>query len=175
MDVQHRYHWQAHDYTGWKLLAVALASFAPCIVCPCSAVVVPAVVMFAFAFFEQRARQHVLPVFLSTIAALLGLWPHDDGLGLAMLVYPPVVLFVYGPLLLLPALVGSMCGLPVSRSRYTIIIGRRGHCPGCGYCLTGLPEQVCPECGRAFELEEVGMGEEAKSGPDDGDVEGKRS
>jgi hypothetical protein len=25
---------------------------------------------------------------------------------------------------------------------------RRGHCPGCGYCLTGNVSNVCPECGR---------------------------
>lgn len=28
-------------------------------------------------------------------------------------------------------------------------------CPGCGYCLIGLAEQVCPECGRPFTLEEL--------------------
>ncbi|HUU94211.1 MAG TPA: hypothetical protein VM487_00610 [Phycisphaerae bacterium] len=32
-----------------------------------------------------------------------------------------------------------------------------GCCPGCGYCLFGVSEQRCPECGRPFRREEVGM------------------
>ena len=30
-----------------------------------------------------------------------------------------------------------------------------GYCKGCGYCLRGLPEPRCPECGRAFDPAEV--------------------
>jgi hypothetical protein len=26
-------------------------------------------------------------------------------------------------------------------------------CPGCGYALRGLPDNVCPECGREFDAE----------------------
>jgi hypothetical protein len=29
------------------------------------------------------------------------------------------------------------------------------HCPHCGYCLTGLPEPRCPECGLAFDPEQL--------------------
>jgi len=25
------------------------------------------------------------------------------------------------------------------------------HCPSCGYCLHGLEQRVCPECGRGFD------------------------
>jgi cytochrome c oxidase subunit IV len=32
-----------------------------------------------------------------------------------------------------------------------------GCCPACGYCLFGVTEQRCPECGRSFRPEEVGM------------------
>jgi hypothetical protein len=35
------------------------------------------------------------------------------------------------------------------------------YCPQCGYCLIGTPRQICPECGRAFTLEELGIGPEA--------------
>lgn len=28
-------------------------------------------------------------------------------------------------------------------------------CPYCGYCLIGLAENVCPECGRPFSVEEL--------------------
>jgi hypothetical protein len=35
------------------------------------------------------------------------------------------------------------------------------YCPECGYCLIGLPKRICSECGRAFTLEELGIGEEA--------------
>ncbi len=29
------------------------------------------------------------------------------------------------------------------------------HCPTCGYNLSGLPENRCPECGRVFELRQI--------------------
>jgi hypothetical protein len=35
------------------------------------------------------------------------------------------------------------------------------YCRGCGYCLIGVPGRVCPECGRGFTIEELGVGEEA--------------
>jgi len=31
------------------------------------------------------------------------------------------------------------------------------YCPGCSYCLVGLTADRCPECGRAFTLEELGI------------------
>ena len=31
------------------------------------------------------------------------------------------------------------------------------YCPECGYCLIGVPRQICPECGRAFTLDELGI------------------
>ncbi len=33
----------------------------------------------------------------------------------------------------------------------------KGHCPGCDYYLYGLTEQRCPECGRAFAFDELGV------------------
>ena len=35
------------------------------------------------------------------------------------------------------------------------------YCPECGYCLIGLPRQICSECGRPFTLEELGIAEGA--------------
>ncbi len=29
------------------------------------------------------------------------------------------------------------------------------YCPGCGYCLVGVSEYVCPECGREFTLAQL--------------------
>ena len=37
---------------------------------------------------------------------------------------------------------------------------RGARCPGCDYCLLGLREHRCPECGRPFRLEELGVSEE---------------
>jgi hypothetical protein len=31
------------------------------------------------------------------------------------------------------------------------------YCPGCGYCVIGVRERRCPECGRSFTLEELGV------------------
>ena len=31
------------------------------------------------------------------------------------------------------------------------------YCPECGYCLIGLPRQICSECGRPFTLDELGV------------------
>jgi hypothetical protein len=31
------------------------------------------------------------------------------------------------------------------------------YCPECGYCLIGLPRQICSECGRPFTLDELGI------------------
>lgn len=31
------------------------------------------------------------------------------------------------------------------------------YCPECEYCLVGSPRKVCPECGRPFTLEELGV------------------
>jgi hypothetical protein len=39
-------------------------------------------------------------------------------------------------------------------------------CPGCGYCLIGLAEHVCPECGRPFTLEELDVTERQLRPPD---------
>jgi hypothetical protein len=35
------------------------------------------------------------------------------------------------------------------------------YCPACGYCLLGTPTQTCPECGRPFTLDELGVSAEA--------------
>jgi hypothetical protein len=35
------------------------------------------------------------------------------------------------------------------------------YCPECEYCLIGSPRQICPECGRPFTLEELGVSAEA--------------
>jgi hypothetical protein len=35
------------------------------------------------------------------------------------------------------------------------------YCPACGYCLIGVPTQTCPECGRPFTLDELGVSADA--------------
>ena len=48
--------------------------------------------------------------------------------------------------------VGPMlCWLYFNRER----MASKGRCLACGYDLHGLSQMRCPECGRAFTLEEV--------------------
>jgi hypothetical protein len=35
------------------------------------------------------------------------------------------------------------------------------YCPQCGYCLIGIPRQICAECGRPFTFDELGIAPEA--------------
>jgi hypothetical protein len=39
------------------------------------------------------------------------------------------------------------------------------YCPQCGYCLIGLPRQICSECGRPFTLAELGVTAEMLNPP----------
>lgn len=34
-------------------------------------------------------------------------------------------------------------------------------CPQCGYCLRGVTSRVCPECGRGFDANDLGLSEAA--------------
>ena len=100
-------------------------------------------------------RERVLPATLGSLADVTGLW-----VG-----FPLGWFWVHGEVwddLIALVLGGWMCGivgvsivLAVMRHRATITVGP--HCPGCGYYLYGLTEQVCPECGRPFTLEELGI------------------
>ncbi len=46
----------------------------------------------------------------------------------------------------------------VCRSRGICMMIQDGHtCPGCAYDLRGNESMVCPECGRGFSLEELGV------------------
>jgi len=40
-------------------------------------------------------------------------------------------------------------------SRGKLLITHKSHCPNCAYNLIGNTSGVCPECGRAFTLEEL--------------------
>lgn len=48
-----------------------------------------------------------------------------------------------------------------------------GHCQRCGYCLFGLPEDRCPECGTTFDRAS-GRGDQTLGGPDEPDVRRNR-
>lgn len=169
--------WHEREFRAVKLFSTAPAtfvvSFAMCYAIlrgpPLSALWVPFTApytavpaMFVLGFVEQRMRAHVVPALLSAVVALVPPW-----LLLGPFTQEELARHVV-PYLLLTwalALVGSMMGIAASRLRYTIVVRPRGTCPGCGYCLKGLPANVCPECGRPFTLEEIGAsGEDSPDG-----------
>ncbi len=39
-----------------------------------------------------------------------------------------------------------------------VVVQDSRRCPGCAYDVSGCVEQVCPECGREFTLQELGIG-----------------
>jgi hypothetical protein len=61
--------------------------------------------------------------------------------------YFPLILGIHGTL--------AVGGVLYFSSRVAMYLCNRrktpaGHCTVCGYCLTGLPEARCPECGTPF-------------------------
>ncbi len=70
---------------------------------------------------------------------------YNDVELLQMIVFIGMVCFVIGAILLLFLQVKPE---PVKPGPY---------CPECGYCLIGLPRQICSECGRPFTLDELGI------------------
>lgn len=67
------------------------------------------------------------------------------------------ILLVLGAWWLGVALVGTLA-LVLLQKFYPPKFGP--YCPGCGYYLVGLSQQICPECGRGFSIEELGISEE---------------
>lgn len=68
--------------------------------------------------------------------------------GLVYLAYPKGVLILF-----VGYVVGQMVGVGLA-IRVMFPLGPRprpNHCAKCGYCLTGLPEPRCPECGAPFQ------------------------
>ncbi len=113
--------------------------------------------MFGLGFFDQRFKFHIVVALACATACTGGLWlVAGSATAGVVLIYGVHVLVTW-----LVSLGGSALGIRASRRRYTIAIrGRQGVCPFCGYPLRGLPERRCPECGRPFSLEEVGMTED---------------
>ena len=70
---------------------------------------------------------------------------YDDLELLEMIVFIGMACLVVGAILLLILQVKPE---PVKPGPY---------CPECGYCLIGLPRQICSECGRPFTLDELGI------------------
>ena len=88
-------------------------------------------------------------------ATVEGAWNHfhvyldDEDRLLEMILFAGLACFMFGGTLLL--------FLQVKPEK----VKPGPYCPECGYCLIGLPRQICSECGRAFTLKELGVGAEA--------------
>jgi len=93
--------------------------------------------------------------FLELAWTLLGFWKRGWG----------IVEFWLAVCLLGLACIGEWCVWHAQwrMSRRLSIAAREGRCPQCGYLLKGLPHRRCPECGRAFSLEEIGVPPEERA------------
>lgn len=85
-----------------------------------------------------------------TALTVTGLRPGASVMAPSTLVFLALAVAAVGSL----ALAGILCVTVWARNRYWPVYPP-GHCLGCGYSLRGLPVPRCPECGRAFELEDV--------------------
>ncbi|MBP7936865.1 MAG: hypothetical protein KA354_19665 [Phycisphaerae bacterium] len=82
--------------------------------------------------------------------------------------YGVILSMVAGGVLLLGAVgeARALTGQSWLRTGGQLLIGRlppplgQGQCPRCGYLLYGLTENRCPECGRGYTVEEVGLSAE---------------
>lgn len=50
---------------------------------------------------------------------------------------------------------------PFAEDNSPIRIKQGTNCPQCGYCVRGVSSRICPECGRAFSLHDLGLSEAA--------------
>jgi len=82
-----------------------------------------------------------------------------DGLSTNVAIVASIVLLI--------ALIGEQketSGRPWRETMRRILLCRlpyeKGVCPKCGYSLRGLRDQRCPECGRPFTFEELGLSPE---------------
>lgn len=91
--------------------------------------------------------------FMEATVDRMWIWSHThqfDGLEqLEMILYVGLFCFILGAVLLLFLQVKPEPAKPGP------------YCPECGYCLIGLPRQICSECGRPFTLDELGIGADA--------------
>ena len=66
--------------------------------------------------------------------------------------------FMYPHYLAFASALGMICTWTICRSIYGKVILQDGtKCPGCGYTVIGSFAQICPECGREYTKQELGI------------------
>lgn len=139
------------DSSAWAVILVCLAA--------------PVWVLFCLVMARRRRElRHARHQFIFSLWMVLwfGIWAADFSSAR----YGVILSFV-ASVGLLAAAAGEarvLTGQGWMRTLGQLMIGRlgpmvdgRGRCPQCGYLLYGLAERRCPECGRGFSPDDVGL------------------
>jgi len=134
-------------------------------------VVAPALVLaYVILTVRLRPRAFLCHMFVGSLAALLwfGYW-FLEGVTSGNALYG-LYLSLAAAWVLLVSTIGEARAVTRHSWRRTIwqlmtcrlrdATGWQGHCPGCDYYLFGLTAMRCPECGRPFSFDELGVSPE---------------
>jgi len=109
----------------------------------------------AAACVDQRGSRAYVYAALGTIGALLGLTPlllQGVSHGFLTICLPTLA----GAMFIANLLI-TLAAQQISRVAYTVVYTDGFHCPACEYRLTGSLSFRCPECGRVYTYEELGV------------------
>lgn len=109
----------------------------------------------AIGLIEQRLGRLVRYAGLAAVATVIGAALYADDPFLALMAG-----LVFGLASCCVGLLAVIVGSEIGRIFYRISFRKGPWCPQCGYSLIGCETHTCPECGRAFTFDEIGVDRE---------------